>query len=88
MVNHAACFPVSIDYIVTEWGQTCQDVNFPSIMDENECKSAVESLGRHYEGDRKAYTKGCSLTFTVSGGFNSHSMGSRSYNAKDITNKK
>ena len=41
---------ISLGYEVTDFGQTCSNMNLLFILEEHECKQAVESYGNTLKG--------------------------------------
>lgn len=73
-------------YTLTVYSKTCLDINSRSILDEEECKEAIQSFGKRYEKDEESslYPKGCYLFGTSRGYFNRHKLGSSNQNAKSV----
>ena len=78
---------------MTELGKTCSDIGLDIIVDEGECKKAVEFLGRTYRGTERSSRNpsGCYAYklvgigyFSGSGYFNKHESGTGNVNAKSI----
>ena len=71
---------------MTGSGETCSDISFNKIVDEGECKKAVEDLGLSYEGSEtnSNWPSGCYAWETRIGYFNKHESGTGNANAKSI----
>ena len=76
---------------MTELGKTCSDIGLDIIVDEGECKKAVEFLGRRYRGTEfnRRNPSGCFIYniggyFHNSGYFNKHESGTGNVDTKSI----
>ena len=73
-------------YQLTGSGKTCSDISLNIIVDEGECKKAVEDLGQTYAGNEisSTYPSGCYSYKDFDGYFNKHESGTGDANAKSI----
>ena len=64
-------------YQLTGYGKKCSDISLNTIVDEGECKSALEDLGLVLLGyeNRLNYPSGCYLYYGLYGYFNRHESG-------------
>ena len=71
---------------MTESGKTCSDIGLNIIVDEGECKKAVEFSGRTYRGNERSsiHPSGCYAYEHHSGYFNKHESGTGNKNTKSI----
>ena len=74
---------------MTDSGKTCSDVGLNIIVDEGECKKAVEFLERTYRGNERSRwdPSGCYAYKDHSGYFNKHESGTGNANVKSICKK-
>ena len=73
-------------YQLTESGKTCYDISLNMIVEEGECKKAVEGLGQRYVRNEisSTYPSGCYSYQDSTGYFNKHESGTGNANAKSI----
>ena len=73
-------------YQLTGSGKTCSDIDLNMIVDEGECKTALEDLGQTFIGNHSWswYPSGCISIKDSVGYFNKHESGTGNANAKSV----
>ena len=76
-------------YQLTGPGITCSDISLNMIVNEGECKKAVEYLGRTYRGNNtsSSYPSGCFAYQGGNGYFSKLESGTGNANATSICKK-
>ncbi len=69
-------------------GETCSDMQWLPILEEEECKTGIQEFGGTYSGgsDNINYPRGCYVfgDASVKGHFNRHESGSINKNTKSL----
>ena len=77
------------DYIVTEYGSICIEIEKNPVVDEDECIKAAKSLGKTFMGDEenKYYPRGCYIFNNVDIFWNVHKTGMKESKSAEICRK-
>ena len=77
------------DYIVTEYGSICTEIEKNPVVDEDECIKAAKSLGKTFMGDEenKYYPRGCYIFNNVDIFWNVHKTGMKESKSAEICRK-
>ena len=76
------------DYMETEYGSICTDIEKNPVVDEDECKKAAKSLGKTFFGEEedKNYPRGCYI-IDNDVYWNVHKTGMKEPNSAEICRK-